>query len=131
MSLPAHGLKSRLVLRAWHAGLPEKGKVFCERTSFPEDALFLDLDRVAYRELALYEGIGRTFFNLATPKVLFSPCMLWNKPHGFLPGLPLSAAFCRAVHREPESPPVCALRRCRRWSSAASRRRWRATRSTS
>ena len=52
------------------AGLPEKGKAFCERTSFPEDSLFLDPDCVAYKELALYKGIGRTFFNLATPKVL-------------------------------------------------------------
>ncbi len=50
-------------------GVPEKGKLFCERVPFPEELLFLDPDRVAYRELALYEGIGRTFFSRATPAV--------------------------------------------------------------
>ncbi len=48
--------------------MPEKGKLFCERLPFPEELLFLDPDQVAYRELALYEGVGRTFFSRATPK---------------------------------------------------------------
>ena len=52
-----------------NAGVPEKGKVFCEKVPFPEELFFLDPDRVAYRELSLYEGIGRTFFSAATPKV--------------------------------------------------------------
>jgi len=51
------------------AGMPEKGKLFCERLPFPEELLFLDPDRVAYRELSLYEGLGRTFFSRATPEV--------------------------------------------------------------
>lgn len=51
------------------AGVPEKGKAFCEKVPFPEDALFLDPECVAYKELSLYEGWGRTFFALATPKV--------------------------------------------------------------
>lgn len=67
-------------------GLPEKGKMFCERISFPEDSLFLDPDRVAYQELALYEGIGRTFFNLATPKVCRGcACMLFHIASGSCP----------------------------------------------
>ena len=48
--------------------MPEKGRLFCERVPFPEANLFLDLERVAYRELSLYEGFGRTFFSRATPK---------------------------------------------------------------
>lgn len=55
-------------------GVPEKGKVFCEKLPFPEDLLFLDPNRVAYRELSLYEGIGRTFFSAATPKVFIFAC---------------------------------------------------------
>ncbi|CAL8460633.1 g163 [Coccomyxa elongata] len=51
-------------------GVPEKGKLFCERLPFPEELLFLDPNQVAYRELALYEGVGRTFFSRATPKAL-------------------------------------------------------------
>lgn len=54
------------------AGVPEKGKAFCEKVAFPEDALFLDPDSAAYKELGLFEGWGRTFFALATPKVV--PC---------------------------------------------------------
>ena len=49
--------------------MPEKGRLFCERVPFPEASLFLDPERVAYRELSLYEGLGRTFFSRATPKV--------------------------------------------------------------
>lgn len=58
------------------AGVPEKGKAFCEKVPFPEDALFLDPERAAYKELSLFEGVGRTFFALATPKVL--PACLSN-----------------------------------------------------
>lgn len=49
--------------------MPEKGRLFCEMVPFPEANLFLDPDREAYRELSLYEGLGRTFFSRATPKV--------------------------------------------------------------
>ncbi|EIE25407.1 hypothetical protein COCSUDRAFT_61626 [Coccomyxa subellipsoidea C-169] len=57
-------------LVALSVGVPEKGKLFCERVPFPEELLFLDPDRLAYSELALYEGIGRTFFSRATPAAL-------------------------------------------------------------
>jgi hypothetical protein len=60
---------ANLLMGSCLTGLPEKGKLFCERVPFPEELLFLDPDRVAYRELALYEGIGRTFFSRATPAV--------------------------------------------------------------
>ena len=53
--------------------MPEKGRLFCERVPFPEANLFLDPERVAYRELSLYEGFGRTFFSRATPKASPSP----------------------------------------------------------
>ena len=49
--------------------MPEKGRMFCERVQFPEANMFLDPERVAYKELSLYEGLGRTFFSRATPKV--------------------------------------------------------------
>lgn len=57
-------------LIALSVGVPEKGRLFCERVPFPEASLFLDPERVAYRELSLYEGLGRTFFSRATPKAL-------------------------------------------------------------
>jgi hypothetical protein len=105
--LPSPVLRARPEERlplARHAGLPEKGRVFCERTSFPEDALFLDPDRVAYRELALYEGIGRTFFNLATPKVPLFPCMLLQTSVSvpFWPG-----ACAASIHDPPEYISAC------------------------
>lgn len=64
------------------AGVPEKGRLFCERVPFPEANLFLDPERVAYRELSLYEGFGRTFFSRATPKACPSFYLCIMRTHG-------------------------------------------------
>nr|GEV29514.1 prostamide/prostaglandin F synthase [Tanacetum cinerariifolium] len=51
-------------------GEPKKARVFAERLSFPLDSLYTDPERKAYNLLGLYYGIGRTFFNPASAKVL-------------------------------------------------------------
>ncbi|GJT85075.1 prostamide/prostaglandin F synthase [Tanacetum coccineum] len=51
-------------------GEPKKARVFAERLPFPLDSLYADPERKAYNLLGLYYGIGRTFFNPASAKVL-------------------------------------------------------------
>nr|XP_043614702.1 prostamide/prostaglandin F synthase [Erigeron canadensis]XP_043614704.1 prostamide/prostaglandin F synthase [Erigeron canadensis] len=51
-------------------GEPEKAQIFAERLPFPLDSLYADPERKAYDLLGLYYGIGRTFFNPASAKVL-------------------------------------------------------------
>jgi peroxiredoxin len=51
-------------------GTPEKARILGERLPFPLDSLYADPDRKAYDALGLYYGLGRTFFNPASAKVL-------------------------------------------------------------
>ncbi|KAI3768238.1 hypothetical protein L2E82_18756 [Cichorium intybus] len=51
-------------------GEPKKAQIFAERLPFPLDSLYADPERKAYNLLGLYYGIGRTFFNPASAKVL-------------------------------------------------------------
>lgn len=51
-------------------GTPEKARILGERLPFPMDSLYADPDRKAYDALGLYYGLGRTFFNPASAKVL-------------------------------------------------------------
>lgn len=51
-------------------GTPNKARILAERLPFPMDCLYADPDRKAYDVLGLYYGIGRTFFNPASAKVL-------------------------------------------------------------
>lgn len=51
-------------------GEPKKAQLFAERLPFPLDNLYADPERKAYNLLGLYYGIGRTFFNPASAKVL-------------------------------------------------------------
>ncbi|KAH0713885.1 hypothetical protein KY285_008906 [Solanum tuberosum] len=51
-------------------GAPNKARILAERLPFPLDCLYADPDRKAYDVLGLYYGIGRTFFNPASAKVL-------------------------------------------------------------
>lgn len=51
-------------------GTPEKARILAERLPFPKEALYADPDRKAYDVLGLYYGLGRTFFNPASAKVL-------------------------------------------------------------
>lgn len=51
-------------------GEPKKARIFAERLPFPLDSLYADPERKAYNLLGLYYGIGRTFFNPASAKVL-------------------------------------------------------------
>ncbi|TMX01383.1 hypothetical protein EJD97_024595 [Solanum chilense] len=51
-------------------GAPNKARILAERLPFPLDCLYADPDRKAYDVLGLYYGVGRTFFNPASAKVL-------------------------------------------------------------
>jgi len=51
-------------------GTPDKARILGERLPFPMDSLYADPDRKAYNALGLYYGLGRTFFNPASAKVL-------------------------------------------------------------
>ncbi|MFS7973648.1 putative peroxiredoxin-like 2A/B/C, Thioredoxin-like superfamily [Helianthus anomalus] len=51
-------------------GEPKKARILAERLPFPLDSLYADPERKAYNLLGLYYGIGRTFFNPASAKVL-------------------------------------------------------------
>lgn len=51
-------------------GTPNKARILAERLPFPMDCLYADPDRKAYNLLDLYYGLGRTFFNPASAKVL-------------------------------------------------------------
>eukprot|EP00262_Sarcandra_glabra_P018210 TRINITY_DN646_c0_g1_i1.p1 TRINITY_DN646_c0_g1~~TRINITY_DN646_c0_g1_i1.p1 ORF type:complete len:213 (-),score=36.78 TRINITY_DN646_c0_g1_i1:193-831(-) len=51
-------------------GTPNKARILAERLPFPLDCLYADSDRKAYDILGLYYGLGRTFFNPASAKVL-------------------------------------------------------------
>ncbi|KAL4582098.1 hypothetical protein LXL04_006638 [Taraxacum kok-saghyz] len=51
-------------------GEPKKARLFAEKLPFPLDSLYADPERKAYNLLGLYYGIGRTFFNPASAKVL-------------------------------------------------------------
>ncbi|XP_024963006.1 prostamide/prostaglandin F synthase [Cynara cardunculus var. scolymus] len=51
-------------------GEPKKARILAERLPFPLDILYADPERKAYDVLGLYYGIGRTFFNPASAKVL-------------------------------------------------------------
>lgn len=51
-------------------GEPKKAQIFAQRLPFPLDSLYADPERKAYDVLGLYYGIGRTFFNPASAKVL-------------------------------------------------------------
>nr|XP_011466310.1 PREDICTED: thioredoxin-like protein AAED1, chloroplastic isoform X3 [Fragaria vesca subsp. vesca] len=51
-------------------GSPDKARILAERLPFPMDSLYADTDRKAYDVLGLYYGLGRTFFNPASAKVL-------------------------------------------------------------
>ncbi|XP_076921792.1 thioredoxin-like protein AAED1, chloroplastic [Bidens hawaiensis] len=51
-------------------GEPKKARILAERLPFPLENLYADPERKAYNLLGLYYGIGRTFFNPASAKVL-------------------------------------------------------------
>lgn len=51
-------------------GTPDKARILAERLPFPKETLYADPDRKAYDALGLYYGLGRTFFNPASAKVL-------------------------------------------------------------
>ncbi|KAI3726383.1 hypothetical protein L1987_66180 [Smallanthus sonchifolius] len=51
-------------------GEPKKARILAERLPFPLDSLYADPERKAYNLLGLYYGIGRTFFNPTSAKVL-------------------------------------------------------------
>ena len=51
-------------------GEHKKARMLAERLPFPLDSLYADPERKAYNLLGLYYGIGRTFFNPASAKVL-------------------------------------------------------------
>lgn len=51
-------------------GTPEKARILADRLPFRLDSLYADPDRKAYDALGLYYGLGRTFFNPASAKVL-------------------------------------------------------------
>lgn len=51
-------------------GTPEKARILGERLPFPLDSLYADPDHKAYDALGLYYGLGWTFFNPASAKVL-------------------------------------------------------------
>ncbi|KAL8231195.1 hypothetical protein R6Q57_000973 [Mikania cordata] len=51
-------------------GEPKRARILAERLPFPLDGLYADPERKAYNLLGLYYGIGRTFFNPASAKVL-------------------------------------------------------------
>ncbi|XP_021274293.1 thioredoxin-like protein AAED1, chloroplastic [Herrania umbratica] len=51
-------------------GTPDKARILAERLPFPMDYLYADPDRKAYDVLGLYYGLGRTFFNPASAKLL-------------------------------------------------------------
>lgn len=51
-------------------GTPDKARILAERLPFPKESLYADPDRKAYDALGLYYGLGRTFFNPASAKVL-------------------------------------------------------------
>ncbi|XP_031275239.1 prostamide/prostaglandin F synthase [Pistacia vera] len=51
-------------------GTPNKAQILAQRLPFPMDCLYADPDCKAYNLFGLYYGIGRTFFNPASVKVL-------------------------------------------------------------
>lgn len=51
-------------------GTPNKARLLADRLPFPMDYLYADPERKAYDVLGLYYGLGRTFFNPASAKVL-------------------------------------------------------------
>ncbi|XP_076950936.1 thioredoxin-like protein AAED1, chloroplastic [Bidens hawaiensis] len=51
-------------------GEPKKARILAKRLPFPLENLYADPERKAYNLLGLYYGIGRTFFNPASAKVL-------------------------------------------------------------
>lgn len=65
-TLSAAGVK----LIAIGVGTPDKARILAERLPFPRDCLYADPDRKAYDALGLYYGLGRTFFNPASAKVI-------------------------------------------------------------
>ncbi|XP_071711105.1 thioredoxin-like protein AAED1, chloroplastic [Rutidosis leptorrhynchoides] len=51
-------------------GEPTKAQIFAQRLPFPLDSLYADPELKVYDVLGLYYGIGRTFFNPASARVL-------------------------------------------------------------
>ncbi|XP_006280916.2 thioredoxin-like protein AAED1, chloroplastic [Capsella rubella] len=51
-------------------GTPDKARLLATRLPFPMECLYADPERKAYDVLGLYYGLGRTFFNPASKKVL-------------------------------------------------------------
>ncbi|KAI5076709.1 hypothetical protein GOP47_0008774 [Adiantum capillus-veneris] len=51
-------------------GTPDKAQILAEKLPFPKENLYADPERKAYDALGLYYGLGRTFFNPASAKVL-------------------------------------------------------------
>lgn len=51
-------------------GTASKARILAERLPFPMECLYADPERQAYDVLGLYYGLGRTFFNPASAKVL-------------------------------------------------------------
>jgi peroxiredoxin len=89
--LDARGVKLLLV----SIGTWEKSKVFCERTGFPAEYLYVDPESATHEALGLTKGVGRTFFNIQTPlaikkrmdegrtgdlKTVLSKWKAWNPP---------------------------------------------------
>ena len=97
--LPHVGQQQHVTEGRLRAGVPEKGRLFCERVPFPEANLFLDPERVAYRELLLYEGFGRTFFSRATPKA--SPCAHPLTSCRYMDTTPRAAVQARTCQHNP------------------------------
>ncbi|MCO5549109.1 hypothetical protein L7F22_002575 [Adiantum nelumboides] len=64
--LDAAGVK----LVAIGVGTPDKARILAEKLPFPKENLYADPERKAYDALGLYYGLGRTFFNPASAKVL-------------------------------------------------------------
>ncbi|KAH7421336.1 hypothetical protein KP509_13G051600 [Ceratopteris richardii] len=51
-------------------GTPENARTMAERLPFSKEVLYADPGREAYKALDFYYGVGRTFFNPASAKVL-------------------------------------------------------------
>ena len=48
-------------------GTLERGEDFARETAFPAEKLYADPDNVCYDALGFHRGVGRTFFDKATP----------------------------------------------------------------
>ena len=61
--LAAHGVKCFAI----GIGTPARALDFVAETGFPAEILYADPENVTYDRLRLHRGLGRTFFNVATP----------------------------------------------------------------